>query len=411
MSLSNLAADTSKWGTIFMGPGRMHETSLSRLETARSGPVWNEATEAEYFERVKAKATAKAREILESAQAAAAAMLEQAHQEGYQQGLAAAQAELDEFREAAGQTAAAVLSAIESQVGALTSAWEDELCNLVRFAVETGIGHELKGHRAEILEALFREAVSSLAVEQKAVVYAHPEDEPVISDIIASAGEDYARRFQVRGNPQLAPGSVVLENSLGMVENTMQARRVMLDDILKELNLRDRVAPEKFVSAAGLHEQMEEVTQPEQEFAQALEADLFPEEERIGAAGSELAGGESPDGLLVDSFPEKAPDVNIPADEAGAASENAAFHPEEEAAGAREQAEDAGSLIPQELLNGQSGENAEVSGEEAPSFETLPEGLEAGEEAGSAQGETGQAEASQAAADMILENMHDKGGE
>ena len=60
MSLSNLSTDTSKWGTIFMGPGRMHETSLSRLESARSGPVWNEATEAEYFERVRAKAAAKA---------------------------------------------------------------------------------------------------------------------------------------------------------------------------------------------------------------------------------------------------------------------------------------------------------------------------------------------------------------
>jgi hypothetical protein len=43
-------------------------------------------------------------------------MLKRAHQEGYQHGLAAAQAELDEFREAAGQTAAAVLSAIESRL-------------------------------------------------------------------------------------------------------------------------------------------------------------------------------------------------------------------------------------------------------------------------------------------------------
>lgn len=411
MSLSNLAADTSKWGTIFMGPGRMHETSLSRLETARSGPVWNEATEAEYFERVKAKAAAKAREILETAQVEAASMLKRAHQEGYQHGLAAAQAELDEFREAAGQTAAAVLSAIESQVDAITSAWEDELCNLVRFAVETGIGHELKGHRAEILEALFREAVSSLAAEQKAVIYAHPEDEPVISDIILSAGDDYARRFQVRGNPQLAPGSIVLENSLGMVENTMQARQALVDNILKELSLRDRVEPEKFVSAAGLHEQIKEVAHLEQELAQAPETGVIPAEERAGTAGSEAPGGESPEGLLAENFSENVPDADILAGEAGAADENASFSPEGEPSGSHEQTEDMGSLIPQELLSGQGVEGAEASGGKAHSPATLAAEPETREEPASAQSETGQAEASQAAADVILEKMHDKGGE
>ena len=142
-----------------------------------------------------------------------------------------------------------------------------------------------------------------------------------------------------------------------------------------------------------------------------IDGDKIPAEERAGTVGSEAPGGESPEGLLADNFSENVPDAGIPAGEAEAADENASFSPEGESSGSHEQTEDMGSLIPQELLSGQGVEGAEASGGKAHSPATLAAEPETREEPASAQSETGQAEASQAAADVILEKMHDKGGE
>ena len=237
MSLSN--SSTANWGTIFMGPERLHETTLSRLENTNTGPAWGGDTEVEYFERIKAKATQKAMQILAQAQADADAMLAQAQEQGYEQGLAQAQAELDEFRQAAGNTAAAVLSAIEAQTHALTRAWEKELTQLVKIAVQAGIGRELSENRAAVLDAMFYSAVQELASEQRALVCVNPEDEAVVADIIAAAGQNFSERFQTKADPALSPGSIVLESNLGRLENTLEQRRLMVDKILKELVLSE----------------------------------------------------------------------------------------------------------------------------------------------------------------------------
>ena len=242
MSLSNNS--TANWGTIFMGPERLHETTLSKLESSKSTPLWGGDTEVEYFERIKSKATQKAMQILAQAQADADAMLLKAEQQGYEQGLAQAQAELDEFRQAAGDTAAAVLSAIEAQSHALTSVWEKELTQLVKLAVEAGIGRELSENRAATLDAMFHNAVQELASEQRALVLVNPEDEAVVADIIAAAGQNLSERFQTKGDSTLPPGSIVLESNFGRLENTLEQRRQMIDKILAELVLSENNNPE-----------------------------------------------------------------------------------------------------------------------------------------------------------------------
>lgn len=237
MSLSN--SSTANWGTIFMGPERLHETTLSRLESAKSSSAWGDDTEVEYFERIKAKATQKALRILTQAQTDADAMLLKAREEGYEEGLAQAQVELDEFRQAAGDTAAAVLSAIQAQSQAITGTWENELVQLVKIAVEAGIGRELSENRVATLSALFHSAVQELASEQRAFVCVNPEDEPVVADIIAAAGQNLSELFQTKADPALSPGSIVLESNFGRLENTLEQRRQMVDKILEELVLSE----------------------------------------------------------------------------------------------------------------------------------------------------------------------------
>ncbi|MBQ4132399.1 MAG: hypothetical protein IJD04_01525 [Desulfovibrionaceae bacterium] len=295
MSSSN-PESSSNWGTIFMGPEPMRETTLARIEGSNSGPQWNDETEAEYLARVRERATQKAAEILREAQAEAVSLREQARQEGYQQGLNEAQAELEEFRIASGQTTAAVLSAIEAQADRLTAAWEQELCALVRAAVEAGIGHELSRHRAELLQALFLEAAAGLSKGKSAIVFTSQEDAPVVADIVANAGGDYPSRFQVRGDPGVSPGGIVLESSLGLVENRLEMRRALVENILNELVLCGQEAA--FVSTS-----------------QPVEAGMPGRTVSVQTAQAQSASGLQ---TTVGGYGEAAPAATVPAQAEGA---------------------------------------------------------------------------------------------
>ena len=56
--------EESRFGTIFMGPTPDRETTLERLYDAAQREVWNQQTEEEYLERVKARATERVRALL-----------------------------------------------------------------------------------------------------------------------------------------------------------------------------------------------------------------------------------------------------------------------------------------------------------------------------------------------------------
>ena len=405
MSLSDLpdTNNTPSWGTIFMGPEPMRETTLSHIEGANSGPQWNNETEAEYLERVKERATRKAVEILRAAQTEAAALREQARQEGYAQGISDAQAELEEFRITAGQTTAAVLSAIEGQAERLTALWEKELCDLVRLAVEAGIGHELAAHRAEMLQALFFEAAGVLSRGKSAVIFTSQEDVAVVADIISTAGKDYTSRFQVRGDPSLSPGSIVLESSLGLVENRLEVRRAMVAELLSELTLGSgqgselaglQDTPAMAVSGAAAHQDAGEpevsvlpagnVAAPAPDVHSVSAPAAIPDSEGSPVAGELQPQGHDfdvasdlPDQAPIPSEPELSEEISFEQAEAGQELFDDPLIPDLPAhAGAEAEAAsnpdpELDSLIPTDLLNG--GEISDDLFEEAaPGSEAEP---------------------------------------
>lgn len=237
MSLSKYTDDLSRSEIVFMGPDPTQEAPLRSFERGGPTSLWDEATELEYLSRVREKAAAKACEVLNNAQAEAESLRLKAQEEGYQAGAQAAQAELEEFRAAAGGAVAAVLGSIESQVAAVLDEWRGELVNLVRVAVEAGTGAQMSQDRANILAALFTQAAEQLMTSRHTAVRVNPEDEAVVADIIDSAGGYYRELYQVKADPDLAPGSIVLENSDGKVENTLEQRRHLVDEILSELSI------------------------------------------------------------------------------------------------------------------------------------------------------------------------------
>lgn len=234
MSLSS-ETRSSEWGTIFMGPGPSGETTLERVEAGGPTLAWTMGTEAEYLDRVRVKAAAKAKEILLEAQAEAGALREKGETQGYEAGLAQAQAELEEFRQNMGASVGAVLGAIEGHAGVIAKAWRDELVDLTRLCVETAIGHELSGHRAELLATLFDGAMQKMAEAQRISILVSPDDEPVVADMLDAAGQRYEQTFTVRAEASLAPGSLVLESDASRADNSLTVRRAVVENILAQL--------------------------------------------------------------------------------------------------------------------------------------------------------------------------------
>lgn len=227
-----------KWGTIFMGPNPLHETTLAKVENSGGAVAWNPATEIEYMERVREKAKEKAREILEKAQSDAQELREKARQEGYDEGMRQASGELEEFRSGMSEAVSAVLSAIEGQRETLAAAWRNELVTLMRLSVEKIVNHELSENRVELMAALFDNAAARLGQSARNVVRVSPEDEPVVADIIASASSKIpAGAFTVRADHTLAPGSLIVENDESMADNSLQGRRALIEEALAALVL------------------------------------------------------------------------------------------------------------------------------------------------------------------------------
>ena len=275
MSLYN--EGQSNWGTIFMGPGPNMETTLERVEAGGPSLAWTTETEAEYLARVREKATAKAKEILLAAQTEADAMREQAHAQGYEAGLDQAQAELEEFRQGMGASVAAVLAAIEGNAGRIAAAWREELVNLTRLCVETAVNHELSEERAALLAGLFDGATAKMAAAQRISIAVNPEDEPAVADMLDAAGQDGEQTFTVRGDASLAPGSLVLESDDSRVDNSLTARRALVENILAQLS----VPADTPAEAARLAEEIPslEPTFPVQEASLAPQAVAAAEEE------------------------------------------------------------------------------------------------------------------------------------
>ena len=246
----------SVWGTIFMGPGSSRETTLERVEAGGPSLAWTTDTEAEYLARVREKATGKAKEILVAAQAEAATLRENAYAQGYEAGLAQAQAELEEFRQGMGASVAAVLAAIEGNAAHIAAAWRQELVALVRQCVETAVNHELSTQRAELLAGLFDGAVAKMEAAQRITILVNPEDEPAVADIVDAADRTGDQVFAVRSDASLAPGSLILESEDSRADNSLTVRRALVENILAQLSI-PADAPEQAEARAGFEAELE----------------------------------------------------------------------------------------------------------------------------------------------------------
>ncbi|MDR2075397.1 MAG: flagellar assembly protein FliH [Desulfovibrio sp.] len=225
----------SSWGTIFSG-GREH--SLLDIERARSA-AWTPADEETYLDRIREKASRMASDILAKAGREAETLRESARQEGCAAGLADAQAELEAFRSGLAESVSALLSAIEGRCGEIFGQWREDLLAVARLAVEKVIAVEISRQGAAILEALLVQSVSLLENRRSLVIRVNPQDEPVISEIIAAARNRFPDigSWRVKADAAVSPGGLVAESESSLADGRLESRRAAVEEVLAQLTL------------------------------------------------------------------------------------------------------------------------------------------------------------------------------
>ena len=283
-----------KWGTIFMGD---REATMEQLD-AMQEPVLRERQQkdlqAEYVERVRKRACDRAREILgeayaerqkilSEAEAEIAAQREQmlqeiqgiraeaeqlrkqaqveyarakaereeadqiknqAHDEGFQEGMDQAGAELKEFRADMGNELAQLLRAVESELGRITAFWRDDLAELTRVAVQAGTGFFLQKEHERILTGLVQQAVNLLEEREVVSLRVNPEDESLVSDMFRAAREKAPelKQWIVNGDESIERGGLVAESGSGSVDLRRQNFQELVNSIMEHLALPEREA-------------------------------------------------------------------------------------------------------------------------------------------------------------------------
>lgn len=260
-----------KWGTIFTSTG---EKTIEPIPPAgqRIAPPVEAASfnEEEYFEKLRSKATKMAGQILAEAREQAEALVQEAraqsgniqaqaqtqgynegfakgHEEGstkgydeaYQRSLDETKEELDMLRSNMADSVSAVVSAIEEQTDSIYDSWRDDLIAVCKLAVEKIAAVQLNEERAASLTGLLNEAIGTLKKDRRLIISVNPEDEPVISDIIESTRAKYPdiTSWDVRPNPEITPGGLVMESEYSLAESLVESRQAAVNTVLSHLTL------------------------------------------------------------------------------------------------------------------------------------------------------------------------------
>ncbi len=223
------------WGTVYMGANAF---SLDSVEGARDSN-WTEADEAAYLERVRQKAVEMASGIVAEAKAEAGAIRDQARREGYDEGMAQAEKEIEEFQNAVSGSVSGVLAAIEGQCSAIFANWRDDLVALLRLAAEKAVGMPLVDDKARLLEEVYIRSVAALENRRALVIRVNPDDEPAIADIVAMTQARFPdlKAWSVKADPAISPGGLIVESDDSLADNRLEKRAALVNEVLQSLTL------------------------------------------------------------------------------------------------------------------------------------------------------------------------------
>lgn len=239
MSLSkNTHSGPNLTGKVVMGmhtPGP-DEMSIQEIEGKRQ-LLWDDSINEEYLERVKAKAKEKAKEIIMLAELEAEALRATATHEGYEEGIAKAQLELDQTTEAMTMQVQGIMDQIGSQGSTIFNDRRQDIMSLIKLAVEKTLKIELSENRMTSLDNLMSEALDRIESQRQIAIRCHPEDVEHLEAFLTSVQErnPALKYWVVKADPSVEMGGLLVESADGKVDNSIASRWQGVEPILDQL--------------------------------------------------------------------------------------------------------------------------------------------------------------------------------
>lgn len=280
---------------VFMGGSAAQQSlvTVEEIQGRNSLDRWSKEVEQEVMQRVQAKAAAKAKEILAQAQQEAKEIKQNAQVEGFNQGLADAQAELQQAHQEMAASLGEALASVQQGRDAIWQTHRQDLIALLQLAVERVLNIEIGEQRKQILAGFLDQAVEALDNLAGLSITVHPDDEPTIQDILAFASQQHPQlqAWRVRTRQDMQPGGLLVESDHGMVDNTIEGRRAIVQPIVEqlELPLPEGMEPQEQAAAAGSAPQ-------DEEHAQDFDASAAQPPEFLAPEGSVQEPGEEGQG-------------------------------------------------------------------------------------------------------------------
>lgn len=225
-------------GRIVMGLNAQGEAPLAPLHDPTT---FTREVEEEYTLRVKNRAQAAAREIIAQAMAEAETIREQAHTQGYEQGMAAAREELATHTRELSSKFNDFLQELRAHKDTLGARYRRDMSLLLKAALEKIVGMELTAHREAILDHLLGEALTLIDKRERITLFCAPEDESLLRDLVAQSAAQFPDLHQwiIKPSSDISQGGLKVESSNGMVDNTIDARFALVREIVEQISLED----------------------------------------------------------------------------------------------------------------------------------------------------------------------------
>lgn len=284
---------------------RVEAHELNKLLTHESAAIKAQAQE----ERNQAQAElAQAQALRQEAQD----LHENGRTDGFQAGMDQAGQELKEFRAEIGQALGVVLHALDRQRHAICESWREQLAQLTQEAVTAGTGWVLEKEHKKILQSLIFEALNLLEDRATVTLRVHPDDEDTVSDMFMAARERVPELQQwiVNGDPSVGRGGLLAESVSGSVDCRRELYTELVNGVLSCLTLGPGQDDQR---------QGEAVSQLVRQEAERIAA-IAPEPEQASAHGEHADGhAGQPDATGYDEQPASAAhvdplDVELPPD-------------------------------------------------------------------------------------------------
>lgn len=228
-------------GRVFVGVGKGRETLMAVEDFQGRGSLdrWSREVEQEVMQRVQAKAAAKAAEILAAANAEARMLRDKGFEEGYAQGIAQAQEQLQQAHQEMSAALGDALAAVQQGRAAIWEHHRRDLQALVVLAVERICNIVLDTQRREVLAGHLDQAVEALDTHVNLLLTVHPADAETLEELLTAATQRHPRlaAWRIRTSPAMQPGGLLVESDHGMVDNTLEGRRSIVEPLLRLIQL------------------------------------------------------------------------------------------------------------------------------------------------------------------------------